>query len=482
MPLYSLSRRQPDNGPLSAGHNRGSRMQISDAVSRALRSPAFKLALISTLILLLLIPLALVFALIGERQGRAREVAQDIGRSWGPEQRMLGPLLVVPYVVRIERREGDNIVEQLVERRAMLTPETLDVAGRLESKSLHRSIFEVPVYLARLRWSGRFAAPRLSEIASDIASIRWQDSVFVMGLSGVAGLKDAAELRISGRAPVSFAPSIGLPQTTLAGIHAKPWADGAPGGEGAVPAFDFAFDLTLSGSQQWEAAPVARQTRIAIESDWPHPSFLGAFLPDSRSISERGFVATWRVPHLARSVPSAWTLGEGGPDRLAPFAFGVRLAWPVDFHTLVTRAAKYGILFLGLTFMAVFCLELLSARPVHAVQYLFTGLALVFFYVLLLSLAEHIGFAGAYLAASLATGLMLAAYLGAALRSIPQGLMMLGVLSAAFGLLYLTLQMEDYALLAGALLGFTALTAVMFATLRVDWSGGRGTGRGAGMD
>jgi len=137
---------------------------------------------------------------------------------------------------------------------------------------------------------------------------------------------------------------------------------------------------------------------------------------------------------------------------------------------------KYGIQFLALAFMAVFCLELTSRQSVHPVQYLFTGLAMVFFYVLLLSLAEHAGFATAYLASSVATGLMLAIYAGAAFRSVLKGLIMLLVLAAIYGILYLILQLEDYALLAGAILGFLALTIVMFVTLRVDWSG---TGAGA---
>ena len=144
---------------------------------------------------------------------------------------------------------------------------------------------------------------------------------------------------------------------------------------------------------------------------------------------------------------------------------------PVDFYSLVNRAAKYGIMFVAMAFMAVFCLEIVSGRRVHPVQYLFTGISLVFFYVLLLSLAEHVGFAQAYLAASTATGAMLAIYVGAAMSSVARGLVMLAVFAATYGILYLILQLEDYALLAGAILGFAALTIVMFVTLRVDWSG-----------
>jgi inner membrane protein len=211
---------------------------------------------------------------------------------------------------------------------------------------------------------------------------------------------------------------------------------------------------------------------VSLSSNWPHPSFSGAFLPDDRAVTTAGFTAAWNVPHLARSVPDAWSLLDGGLERLQPYSFGVTMIDPVDFYSLVNRASKYGIMFVALAFMAVFCLELISGRQVHPVQYLFTGISLVFFYVLLLSLAEHLGFTQAYLAASVATAAMLAVYVGAAMTSVVSALVMLMVFAATYVILYLILQLEDYALLAGAVLGFLALAIVMFVTLRVDWSGG----------
>ncbi len=177
------------------------------------------------------------------------------------------------------------------------------------------------------------------------------------------------------------------------------------------------------------------------------------------------------MPHLARSVPQAWSLSDYGLDRFSQSMFGVNYYLPVDFYAVVSRATKYGVLFLGLAFMAVFVLELLSRKSVHPVQYLFTGISLIFFYVLLLSLSEHIGFALAYIAASLATGTMLSVYVARSLGSWRLGAVMAGVFALLYGLLYLILRLEDYALLAGALMGFAMLTVTMFATLRVDWSG-----------
>ena len=157
--------------------------------------------------------------------------------------------------------------------------------------------------------------------------------------------------------------------------------------------------------------------------------------------------------------------GSGRPCR------GCNFYVPIDYYDLVNRAAKYGLMFLAVAFFGVFVLELTSGKRVHAVQYVFVGVAMILFYVLLLSFAEHIGFATAYLAASIATGGMLSLYVGMALRSAARGFIMLSVFLILFGLLYLILRLQDYAMLAGAVAGFVMLTVTMFATLRVNWSG-----------
>jgi len=277
---------------------------------------------------------------------------------------------------------------------------------------------------------------------------------------------------VSGTDALAFAPSLGIPGINMNGIHAKLGpAKTAFGGDGTPQAITFHSDLVFSGSGKLTFAPAARETKVSLTSDWPHPSFMGAFLPVDREVSANGFKASWRVPHLARSVPNVWSLADAGIDRFGPYQFGVSFYQPVDFYDAVNRAVKYGVLFLAMAFMGVFVLELLSRERVHAVQYLFVGIAMVFFYVLLLSLSEHIGFLAAYAIASVATGGMLSLYVGKTLRSTASGLLMLALFLLLYGLLYFILQLEDYALLMGAILGFTALTAVMFATLRVDWTG-----------
>ncbi|HEX2840340.1 cell envelope integrity protein CreD [Hyphomicrobium sp.] len=445
---------------------------VMTSAGRVARSPAFKFFLIAFLILLLLIPLLIVGGLVSEREGRSREVMGEVARTWGGAQYLAGPFIVVPYLVRIESKEGDKVIQQTQERRAVFLPEELTVKGNGKSNVLHRSIFDVNVYTASLAIDGSFAVPDIAEVDPNAVSVRWRDAIFVLALSDVGGLKEAATLKINERETLPFSPSVGVPGSYTNGMHTK--LSGAPSvieGDTAPKAFRFHADLVFTGSTSLSFAPAARETRIEMASDWPHPSFTGAFLPVDREVRPDGFSAKWRVPHLARSVPNAWMLSDGGLERFSAHQFGVTFYQPVDFYDLVMRAVKYGVLFLAVGFMGVFVLELLSGKRVHPVQYLFVGIAMVFFYVLLLSLAEHLGFAKAYAIASAATGGMLALYVGKALASSRSGLIMAALFVLLYGFLYFILRLEDYALLAGALLGFAALTAVMFTTLHIDWSG-----------
>jgi len=449
------------------------------AIGRFLASPGFKFFLICGLILIMGIPLLIVWGLITEREHRAASVRQSVAQEWGASQYIDGPILVVPYTMKRVTGEADKRVEEIVERRALFLPKSLKITGDTTTKVLHRSIYDVAVYTSALNFAGSFAAPDISEATSDVLEVRWRDASLAVAVSDVSGLKEAASVVIDGGQRLDFEPSIGIPRMRGGGIHvrlagaANLFQEGS--GFNAAPAglkpFDFNFSLTLNGSSELKFAPLAQETTVQLKSDWKDPSFTGGFLPTDRQISASGFSAEWQVPHLARSVPQAWSLADNEFERMEPYAFGVRFMIPVDFYQIVSRATKYAAMFLATAFMAVFLLELRSTRQVHPVQYLFVGLAITLFYVLLLSLAEHIGFLRAYVIASAATGGLLTAYVARVQHSLAKGLVMGGVFLALYGLLYLILQMEDYALLAGAIAGFVILTVVMFATLQVDWSG-----------
>ncbi len=436
-----------------------------------LRSPGFKFFTIGALVFLLMVPLIFVYLLVEERTQRSAEVQNQIASEWGGRQIVRGPYLVVPYAVKVKTVQKDETVETLQEQRAIFLPEDLLVNGESRTETRKRSIFDITVYSAALTLEGRFTAPDIAKLDPNAVSVRWRDAILAVAVSDVSGLREAASVTLDGGRSAAFEPSMGY-SSMLTGIHAR--IGDALAEAGALDAFAFKFSMAFNGSQQLDFAPVARDTRVRLTSDWRHPSFSGAFLPAERSIGDNGFTAEWRVPHLARSVPQAWTefAVPGTGDRFERYLFGVRFFIPLDHYSLVTRAAKYGFMFLAVAFGAIFVLELRSSVRVHAVQYIFVGLAMIFFYVLLLSLSEHIGFANGYLAAAGATGLMLSVYAGKIMRSAAKGMIMMGVFLLLYGLLYLILRLEDYALLAGAIVGFLLLTTAMFVTLNINWSGG----------
>jgi inner membrane protein len=445
------------------------------------RSPSFKFVLVGALVLFISALTGVVWLLSAERQSRANSVVAEVARDWGANQRILGPFMIVPYTVKAQRFADGKPVEIEVARQAVFLPDTLNVSGAVQTEKRRRAIYDVTVYQGKLALEGQFRPADLSLVEPETpSSIRWQDAFIALGIQDVSGLKNNVQLQIAGRT-IDFEPSAGLDDAAgrMNGIHARLKPLAAAGLNGGAP-LPYKIELALNGSSSLAFAPAGRENTVALTSNWPHPSFTG-FLPVSRTISGEGFSANWSVPYLARDVPQAWA---GAPQTIALDRFmskdlGVNLFMPVDFYSLVERALKYGFLFVAAAFGGVFVLELLSGRRVHPVQYIFSGLAIVIFYVLLLSLSEHIGFSPAYLAASGATGAMISAYVGMALHSLKRGLTMLGIFGVLFGLLYMILQLEDYALLAGSIAAFVLLTTTMFATLRVNWAGDNGETRPA---
>src|SRR5882672_8515815 len=156
---------------------------LSGAIGSAIRNPAFKLVLIAILIVVLMVPMTLVGGLIGERESRAEGVRAEVAGLWGSSQLIIGPALVVPYSVLRVTTVGDKRVEEVLERRAVFLPETLTVKGEAKSTTLHRSIFEFPVYTSELAFEGRFPAPRMSDVALQVHEVRWRDAVLAVAIN-----------------------------------------------------------------------------------------------------------------------------------------------------------------------------------------------------------------------------------------------------------------------------------------------------------
>ncbi len=417
------------------------------------------------LMLIMLVPLGMVEGVVSERAWRKAQVAAEIGAQWGPAQAISGPVLVVPYEAPRVRPTNDGQQKTFLETHyAIFTPDELRINAATDVEKRYKSIYEMLVYGADVTIAGRFAAPDFAAHGIAPAQVKWKSASLVLGISGVRAIKsislDAA--RATRAIEAGVLPYHPFAEGVRAGVPLETIGTSDP------QAFDFEFKLALNGRDNLSFQPLGRQSEIAISSDWAHPSFTGTPLPAKREIGKDGFAATWSVSHIATGSPLSWLVDEFRPDPARATTIGVALAEPGDVHQQTDRIVKYGILVIGLTFGTMFVVGLLKRDRVHLVQYLLIGASITLFYLLLLSLAEQMDFALAYLIASLVDIAIVAWYAGATIRRL-LGWAVGAILAAIHAYMYVLLQMESYALLSGTIGLLVALLAVMIATRKVDW-------------
>lgn len=430
------------------------------------RSLGLKLILIGVLTALLLAPLGMIESVIGERAGYRQQAVRDIASSYAEAQQLTGPVLILPveerYVEIAAAADGktpSRRVERTDRRQLVVYPETLDLRGRLKVMQRYRGLHKVEVYELPAVLSGTFRLP-------DPAALRTHaGSSLAVGPAAVAfGVSDARGLLGTPRLTVEDVDRPlqqgGLHARLPAGVHAQ-LADL----EVSPRSLPFRLDLTLGGTQSFEFVPLGRTTTVMLESDWPHPQFGGRFLPMTREVTAAGFTARWSISALATRARAQFAADKGE----ALEALSVTAVEPVSIYLMAERATKYGVLFVVLTFGGFFLYEVLRQLRLHAIQYILSGLALAVFFLLLVSLSEHMRFAWAYLAAAGACVALFAVYLAAVLRSWGRGLAFAGGLALLYAALYGLLLSEQNALVLGALLLFAILAAVMLGTRHVDW-------------
>lgn len=421
------------------------------------RSITVKLIVLAVLIVLLLIPAYLITGLVNEREGRREEVLKDIHGSWSQRQSLVGPLLMVPY--RMDSGESRGKVGY-----ACFVPQKLDIGGTLQTETRYRGIFQTTLYTADLKINGSFSPADLARLGVPETAILWSQTTLVMGLSDLRGVKDAVTVTWGDQQlPMEAGGAGDIP----VGMHAQ-----VPGEmvRSAAGPTDFSLSLSLKGSQGLSLVPVGKVTTAALRSAWPAPSFRGNFLPDQRQVTDAGFDATWKVLDVNSGIPAAWLADPRGSSALASTnAFGVDLPTMVDNYRNTLRTTKYAVLFIVTLFAVFFFSELFYGRRVHPIQYLLAGCGVVMFYLLLLSLSEHIPFLWAYLTASAAVVLLMAGYAQGSFHRVGITMTIAGTLSILYAYLYSLLQMEDYGLLIGSIGLFVALAAIMYATRKVDW-------------
>lgn len=425
---------------------------------------------IAILTLVLLIPLQMVKSVVRERHQTYEGVVADIAGSWSGDQVLAGPILVVPYVEKVERRdeivtpEGEKRTVERLEscrRRAVVLPDLLTFTGSLVPETRRRGIYRVQVYTAEVVISAVFRNPRAAvealSRADRLEDIEWSRAVLGVGLSDPRGIVEADGGEVDGVA-VQPRPGTTLPEIVAHGFHAAV-------GETAADGLELRLPLTIRGSGSLRFLPLGETTRASFRSAWPHPSFIGDVLPVERTVDDAGFSAEWTIPLLNRSYPQAFTAGAA--MAIDEISSGVRLFEPVALYDLVTRAVKYGLLFIGLTFLTLGLIELVTGVRLSLVQFLLIGVALALFFLILIALAEHLGFATAYVLAAATVVALNTLYCAAILRRRAPAALVGGVLAAIYGVLYTILNAEDFALLGGTALLLVAVAVTMVLTRRI---------------
>lgn len=423
------------------------------------KSPLFwKIVTLGGAMLLLLIPLTMVRQIIVERSDYRSEVEDAIRQSTSGAQKVIGPLIAVPVTELYTELEGDKQIQRKRSYIHFWLPESLVVEGNQNVEARKIGIYEGQVWHNDLSVKAEFNAERLSELKHPNITIG--KPFVVVGVGDARGIGVVKASQINGTS-LAVEPGTGL-DGRAQGIHIP-----LPDAGWAEKNLSVVLSLNLSGTGDFSVVPVGRNSEMTVTSNWPHPNFLGDFLPAKREVSESGFKAQWQSSWFANN------LGERFGDEKIGWqgmpAFSVAVATPADQYQLTDRATKYAILLITLTFMSFFVLESMTSLRLHPMQYLLVGLSLVMFYLLLLALSEHVGFTAAWIVASLVGALMNGVYLQAILQGWRNSLFFTAALLGLDGVMWVLLRSQDSALLLGTGVLLLALCGVMFLTRHLDW-------------
>ena len=433
---------------------------LSVQIRNRSRSMGLKLLLVCVLALLMTIPAIFVNSIVEDRTKRAADVIQEISGRAGGQQTFLGPSLSIPYSVP-PLHKGALPTHGLY----VVFPTKAEAAVKVHTQERNRSLFKVPVYEAELKFDAAFDLTNSPSALPAGAELDWTQAGIVIGVSDARGALVDGTLTANGKTS-TFVPAENVGDEN-ASLRLTYFGVKVP--ELAKPnaTFNVAANLRFSGAQRLAVLAYGKSTHFMAEGDWPSPGFDGGFLPAKRTVSGQGFTGEWSVPFIARGIPAEGT--STAVSALEHTAMGISFVEVADPYQSVSRSLKYVLLFIGLLFLSYFVFEVTAGKRVHPAQYVLVGIAHMIFYLLLLSLAERIGFDWGFLVGGGATVALLSANAGWIFASRVQGLRALFVFSLLYFFIYLLLRLEDNALLVGAVASFIAVAAVMYFTRNIDW-------------
>ncbi|WP_261867090.1 cell envelope integrity protein CreD, partial [Budvicia aquatica] len=433
----------------------------------------WKVFILLGLTILMLIPISMVLDLIDSRNEYQQSVIQRVEDGTSGAQTIVGPVLVLPYTETVVQTDGQGIsTTKLVEGKLHILPESLVIDANVNVEPRKIGIYQTQVYQGDSHFKAVFDAVGYGNNGAKI----YGKPYLILALSDSRGITSTPELNIN-QQKVAFEAGTGsdsFPQ----GMHAE-IPDSLLGLNQPVI---IEFDLSLQGTAKLNFMPVGRTSELTMISNWADPNFLGKFLPQKRSVNEKGFTASWKSSWLSNNINNNFNqysfrdMNESR-SRYSEYTsvsseiptFSTSFIETVDHYQLNTRTVKYAVLFISLTFVAFFLFEMLKSLSIHPMQYLLVAAALMVFYIILLAFSERIGFAWAYGIAALSCSGLIGFYLTAVLKGVLRGVAFAAGLLALYGVLYILLQSDDNALLLGSVLLFVVLAVVMTLTRRLDW-------------
>ncbi|WP_440906189.1 cell envelope integrity protein CreD [Catenovulum sp. SX2] len=434
-----------------------------------------KIAFIVFISLVLLIPLTMIDEQIKDRQRYLAEASQAVAHSWTSQQKVTGPILVMPYEVVGTKLVYDTSAEKTVEKpyrytdKYFIKPTDTQISVETLDDVRHKGIYAIPVYTSKIQIKGKLPQQLIEEkLAAKNLSEKHEITFFPayisMMISDPRGINTVPKFNLANKS-FDFVPGSRINQHNN-GLH-------APIGELSkidLNNLTFNLEISLRGMQQLSFVPIGNNVAITAQSNWPHPQFTGQFLPTKLNISGAGYQAQWQVTSFASNIQNKLDACENGKcDELLDSALGIKHIEAVDVYLQSERSTKYGILFIGLTFIAFFVFEVMKQLRIHPIQYTLVGLSISIFYLLLLSLSEHIAFISAYAIASIACVCLLIFYLSFVLKSFVRASAFATAIASLYAVLYVIISAEDFALVMGASLVFIVLAIIMVATRNIDW-------------
>ncbi|MEN8928379.1 MAG: cell envelope integrity protein CreD [Flavobacteriales bacterium] len=422
----------------------------------------FKIGAIVILIIVLLIPAVMVKGLITEREKTHQSAINEVNDKWANGQTISGPYISVPYYKTSKQYSEKTKQYKTVKIKDWIyfMPETLNIEGDIKNQTRKRSIYEIVVYNSNLKMAGSFEKLDIKQHNIDPEDVIWENATLNIGISDLKGIENQIELKWDTSSTL-FKSGTSTNDIVYNGINAE-----IPVNMDST-SYEFSLKLGLKGSQFISFTPLGKTTDLVLTSDWKDNSFMGNFLPDTnKKLANGGSMAHWNIIHLNRNYPQSWT---GNKYSVQESVFGTNLMIPVDNYQKSYRVARYAILFLVLTFMVFFFVEMLKKIFIHPIQYLLVGIAIIVFYCLLLAFSEHIDFNSSYIISAVLTLSLITFYISTSVKSKEIGVLTFGLLAILYTFIFTIIQIQDYALLIGSMGVFTILAFVMFFSRKIDW-------------